>query len=292
MTSKKNITGGTLTERAMLVDLSITYWVTHKKDEKIADDVTKIKHADHDAGSWWTHLLPPKAMSKVLSARARARAFHFDKTLPWCNDGARVLPAAMFFDYTTKMRELQDEYMATVEELLKDYPQYVASAAKRLGSMYKADYFPPANVIRTKFRWALRVNPLPDARDFRVDLGAEQTATIRNEIEAHTQQAMQEAMGDLWQRLYETVEHLAAKMKDTDAIFRDSVIGNVKDLCDLLPKMNVMQDANLETMRETLLAGLCKEKPEELRNNKKARAKTAKTADDILKAMEGFMARK
>ena len=58
---------------------------------------------------------------------------------------------------------------------------------------------------------------------------------------------------------------MAEKLADSDKIFRDSLINNLCDLCDLLPKLNITGDKNLDNMRKEIEQQLCRYMPENLR---------------------------
>jgi hypothetical protein len=290
--TKKPVAPPGLDERAMLVYLSIGFWEGRRKDaDKTAEVLTKAK-ADADSGNWWTRCISREDIKPVIAARDAARSVHLQLTLPWYDDGQRVLPAAMFFDYTQKMRKLKKDYSDRVAEFVGRYPGLVASAVKRLGDLYDAEAFPSAEAVAGKYPWTLRFFPLPAATDFRVELGTETTAEIRRGIEAEAASAMAAAMGDLWGRLHDGVSRIADRLNDPKGIFRDSLIANVAGLCELLPKMNVTGDPNLENARAEVVAKLSKQDPNVLRSNPAARATAATAAAEIIKTMSAFMPKK
>ena len=279
----------TVADRAMLADLSVTFWTAHKKDHEISDETARAKHASEDAGSWWTSLLPPKAQAGILAARTRARATHFEFTLPWHNDGARILPAEMFWAYTQLMREHEKQYREAVEKFLTQYPTFVDTAKVRLGVMFHAEDFPTADVLRTKFYWKVRVSGIPTGADFRVDLGSkDDTDAIKAEIDSQLMDDLRGTLGDLWERLFTVVTNFAEKMKEEKPIFRDSLVENIKDTCHILSKLNILGDENLEQVRKQVMDTLAAMPAEELRDNPEQRKTSAKAADDILAAMSKF----
>lgn len=281
-----------LDSRAMLVNLSIGFWEGRKKDKEKTAEVLREEHAGTDAGVWWTKVVPASATKPVINARLRARNIHIHFTLPWQDDGSRVLPATMFMDYTAAMRKAEEDFQEAVAGFLAEYPTHVASARQRLGGLFREDQLPSLREIEGKFPWTIRFNPLPTAGDFRVDLGSDTTKEIQKSIQEQADAAMQNAMGDLWERLHDVVSRVADRLNDPKGIFRDSLIENVVELCELLPKMNVTGDKELDNARAEVLAKLAKVEPEVLRTNPSARADTAKAANDILKAMSAFMPKK
>ncbi len=281
-----------LTERAMLVRVSIGYWTGRKKDGQASEEVAKEKNAARDAGTWWTRLMPKSAISPVQNAVMAGRVLNNNLTLPWMDGGVRVLPAEMFFDYSKQMREAEEKFDAAVKEFCDKYTERLADARERLGDLYKPEMFPTAREIKSKFHWSVNYLPLPDSKDFRVDLGAETTKAIQQDIEAQTQTALEASMRDLWDRLYKVIGKVAERLSDPKNIFRDSLIGNVTELCDLLPHLNVMGDEKLEDMRQQVLKTITSQKPDELRVNETERDKTAKAAKSILDTMGQFMGKK
>jgi len=86
--------------------------------------------------------------------------------------------------------------------------------------------------------------PLPDASDFRVSLGKEETERIQRQITATVQASLTVASRELWQRLYEAVSHMAERLsaykvgeETVEHPFRDTVVTNLVRLVDVLPKL-------------------------------------------------------
>jgi hypothetical protein len=85
-------------------------------------------------------------------------------------------------------------------------------------------------------------------------------------------------------RLYDVVAKMHAALSDPKGIFRDTLIGNVRVLCDTLTRLNVMDDPKLEELRrQTEL--LAASEPETLRKNPDVRVSVANEAQGILDAM-------
>jgi hypothetical protein len=82
--------------------------------------------------------------------------------------------------------------------------------------------------------------------------------------------------------VYKTVEHVYDRLKDEDAIFRNSMITNVQELVDLLPDLNILKDPNLEDMSNELKQTLCQQDPDELRRNKIQRKQVADESRGLL----------
>lgn len=278
-----------LTERALLVSLNLSVWTARKFDRAVTEETNRNAHADARAGRYNKHLLAGAEQHKAITKiAAKARVAHYSQTLPWADSGWRLLPTKNYFKYQETMRELQNDFRNAVSEFLQDYPQLKQEAAALLGDLYVAEDYPDTDSIKGKFRWAVEYSPIPDSQDIRVELGDGQVAQIQSSITDRVQRATQEAIGDAWERLHKTVSHVQASLSEPDKIFRNSLIGNIEELVDLLTRLNVTDDPNLEAMRKRVEAELSLLDPEDLRKDKDLRAETAKQAGEIVDAMSQF----
>lgn len=278
-----------LNEKAMLVNLAISQWTARKYDRKISREVNASHGAAEDAGRYNKSLIARDSLKDIQRLVGQARIFHYENTLPWFDEGSRILPAAMFAEYSTKMRELRGEFETAVREFSYAYPSLVEEAKTALNELFNSQDYPPADTILNKFGWGVSISPLPNADDFRVQLSDTEITKIKAEIEARQENAAEIATKDLWERLYRVVSNMATKLSVPDAIFRNSLIENIGELTAMLPKLNITNDATLEDMRRKVESKLATANPEALRTDTTTRQETAKDAQALLAAMKGYM---
>lgn len=278
-------------ERSMLVSLNISYWSAKKYDRKISQEVADVHDADLNVGRYRKNLLPIEAPTyhAILTAKGEARRNHYENTLPWTDEGARILLATNYMAYSETMRKLRTEFDAAVRAFVGEYPTLYAQAKTRLKSMWKADDYPTTAGIADRFGMSVKVLPLPDGADFRVDLADKDATAIRDQITQDTKDAIAEAMKDPYKRLYKVVAHMADRLGDPKAKVYDSVIGNIDEIIDLLPKLNLTNDETLLRYGEEIRTTLTKTDPEELRESPKTRKKIAKEAERISADLSAFM---
>lgn len=280
-----------ISERAMLATLNISLWTARKRDKKITAKVAKDHGTIKAVGNYNKRLLPMEAESyeAVRRAGTAAREYHYNSTLPWAQDGARILPAAQYFAYVERMKELQQEFDTAVEAFLADYPRLRENARVLLNGMYDEADYRSVRELEQAFKFKRDVFPMPSADDFRVELGDNEVSAVREAIQRSVHQATADAMRDLAQRVHDAVAHIAERLSGADNIFRDSLIGNLKDIVELLPKLNLTNDATLEATRKRLAGYLCTLEPAKLREDSKEREAAAAEADAIMKQMAAFM---
>lgn len=278
-----------LSDRAILVQLNISTWSANKLDKEISAETSAIKGAINNSVRTHKSLLPMCDLLDDIKKKASLiRTKFYENTLPWGVKGIQILPTANYLAFMTDFRRERAEYEQLVNRFVPAYPQLVVDAQRFLGAAYKPADYPEAHEIGDKFKMDMQVMPVPNT-DFRVNIADEELQRIHDEVEARVKQAAKGAMMDVWQRLYDKVKHLAEKLDDPKAIFRDSTVNHLVDLCEMLPRLNVMDDPNLEAMRQEVEAKLAGYNPDTLRADVKVRQTVATEANDIAAKMAAFM---
>jgi len=279
----------------MLCSLSISMWSARKHDPDASQEIAQRHGAQADAGRYNKILLPKEALAEVQKIASDARQEHYFMTLPWDDNGYRVLPSAAYLDHTEKMRELSNRFAPAVDALAREFGNLVEQAKVRLGGLFRSEDYPAPDELRSKFSFGTKVMPLPAAGDFRVTLGDEEKERIKKQITAAVEASLQVASRELWQRLYEAVTHLAERLQaykvtneGIEHPFRDSVVTNLVKLVDVLPKLNLTGDPELERLASQVRVSLLVD-PQELRKSESIRNETAKAALAIADRMSAYM---
>jgi hypothetical protein len=270
-----------LQERAMLVGLSVSAWTASKKDNKAGESARASAGAKDKAGWFNKRLVDPVALQPIGKIEGRLRDFHYRYTLPWSDNGDRVLPGAAYMDYMDGLRKLKQEFEDAVAIFIRDYPALVQDARQILGAMYDPKDYPTPESIAARFAVNTTFSTVPDAGDFRVDVGDEAVEEIKKNITANVEGRLKGATRECWDRLDEVVKAMVIKLADEKAVFRDSLVGNIEALVAVLPKLNITGDPKLNAVigkvREYLLVD-----PEDLRRYPKVRQQTVDKAAEIL----------
>lgn len=285
-----------ITERAMLVSLNIQQWMGAKHDKQVSKEVATRHKSDENMGRFQKLLVGKEALEKLRELTSKARHEHYNRTLPWADGGCRILSAKGYFEYAERMRELQAEWDVAVTDFVRQYPQYVDDARKRLNGLFKQDDYPAAAKMHRKFSFKFDVLPMPTGDDFRVKLGDDETARVRAEIEQSVNESLEHAMNDVWERLRDVVARMVERLraynvtdKGVENPFRDSLVDNVRELLEMLPTLNITDDRKLNQFAKRIKSELCANNADVLRENDTTRDATAKAAEKILKEMENFI---
>ena len=275
-----------LSSMAMLVELRISTWTARKRDNETTMEVNQAKEADPDAGSVYKYLMAGSDhLKKIEKYAAKVRAWNATQTLPWMK-GIGLLPIENFFRYREQIGTMQSNYYALVQDFETVYPSLVTAQAFKLGKYFKPEEFPPAETLAQRFKFDFNFLPVPESGDFRVNCEARIKADLAEQYEKMYTEKLSEAMREPWERLHGVLTKLRERMTDGQDgerhIFRDSIVTNAVELCDLLSRLNVTKDPKLEEARRMVERALVGVDIKDLRALPSARAELRGRVDEIL----------
>lgn len=269
---------------AMLVDLNISMWTARKMDKRVSQEVDASKNTKARGGNYHKSLLAGthklEAVTKLVNA---IRLWHYTNTLPWSDGGSRLLAMANFLDYKQKLSEYEAEFNALVNDFITEYPTLVSAAAFTLGDLFDANEYPTADSLNSKFAFRYVFLPVPSAGDFRIDVEDAYMREIQAQYDNFYETKLAEAMNDAWGRLHDCLTKMSERLAGTEKqVFRDTLVTNAVDLCELLTKLNVTNDHRLESMRKKLEQSLVGVTAKELREHDDARLHVKTQVDELL----------
>jgi len=269
---------------SMLVDLNIGVWTGRKMDKKVSAEIDASKNTKTQAGNYHKKLLAgTQKLDQIQKLVTAIRTWHYQQTLPWSDGGSRLLPMANFFDYKAVLGEYETQFKTLVGEFLADYPTLVTAAAFQLGELFDAAEYPSVDSLIDKFKFKYVFLPVPETGDFRVDVGEALREELSAQYSSFYENKLSDAMKDVWGRLHETLTHMSNKLSgDEKQIFRDSLVDNAVELCELLTRLNVTNDPKLETARKQLESAMVGVTANELRKDDDLRLDTKSKVDAIL----------
>jgi hypothetical protein len=238
-----------ITEKAMLVKLKVrgTDFGTTKKDKAVTESIANQYGAEKDAGAYTKRLIAKEFTATLSTLSREVKALHRGLTLPWDDDGERILPIEVYFDYMQQMRSYKADYKRAVDELKFKWEDAMRNAKQRLGRMFNEEDYKHRNAADLfclhpdtgeylRFSIDLRTRPIPVSTDFRVMLNREESDRVRQEIDRQYQETIRDAVADLWERL----------------------AGPIKDLRDKVTAYNEGESKNVPVfMGEKRLRGCC-----------------------------------
>ena len=284
-------------QRAMLASLKISAWSAKRYDRKATAQVAQLNgtHTRSDAGPgrYNKNLLFDATSYAALGAVCNEiRAAHYENTLPWHDDGARILPVANWQKHSDAMRQGRLKFEQALAAFLADYPRLRQDAEHYLGGLYNPQDYPTVEELAGKYGLEIDYENLPSGedmrRDFRLALAEDELAAIASDTDSRIADSLAAAQKAAVDRLREVLARMAVTLSDPKAIFRDTLITNAREVCETLVRLNLAGDLQLENFRqqaETLASGVT---PQGLRNSKYIREQAAREASSIIASMDAF----
>jgi len=280
---------------AVLVDLTMGVWGGRKKDKKVTDEVNAAHGTEGEAVSVWKQLLTgggkgrnKKApeLNAVLAATRALYRFHVMNTLPWEEGGYRLLPTANSDTYADGIRRGIAAVQSAVADLDGALPRLINADRKRLNDLWNKKDYPVT--LSGKFKVQIDYAPVPVTGDFRVDtLPAAVKKEMERNLEERTDKLIRAAVSDAWTRLGDAVKHFRDRTKEGTRL-HDSMVEQLRTVADILTRLNVTNDVELEALRSQVLRDLAPVDLVALRKDKDAREEAVAKADAILKQMKDF----
>lgn len=281
-----------LSDRALLVQFNVSQWTARKFDKKATQSVARTHGVKDTVGRYNKSLLPgADYLANVHQKSGYIRNKFYENTLPWGIEGTQLLPTSNYLTFVSEFRKEKAEWETLVRLFVSNYPMLRAQAKRELGPMFNAADYPSDHEIAHKFRMDMAVFPVPTT-DFRVQIGSDELERVQQDVEARVKRAATEAMRDVWQRLYDKVEHLVERLQKVDdpkSRFHETTLEHLGHLCEMLPRLNFADDPNLEAMRVEVEKKLTNITKDAIVNDDYLRNKKINEAKAIMDKMAVFM---
>lgn len=293
---------------AMLMALTVRAWSARKFDKTLSDEVTSSHYAHEGMARVNKRLLDKdcKELSEVIKIGNQARQEHYKLTLPWLDNGARMLPSNLYMRYCATMSKIRDDHDDAVSKLIDVYADQVEQSLLKGGSLFDRSEFPAPSEIKSKFEISFMALPLPSAQDFRVNLSANETSKIKQDIQRTMDRALDDTVKHLFRQIKESLTHMSDRLhsygtittqdNDTEgtgkghkSTFRDTLIENMRSMVELLPALNLTDNAEINDFASAMRKDLCLYSAEQLRGNADLRQETAMKADQILAKLSDYI---
>lgn len=281
-----------LAERAILMRMSAGLPGKNRTDKGLSAEVKAAHSLGAKSGRWIKSKYPDWALEPLEKLVTEARAYHAAVTLPF-DAGIGILPAALIKEYGDKMRQFKGQFDNLIQShFVARYSEIIRWARLEHNGTFDAEDYPFVDELIPCFYFKTEPLPVPDAGHFETNMSALLGVDAEG-VNVRVQDAMTEAQKELMRRMIEPVRAMAIKLAEKpkegkeDICFRDSLVGNIKEIAELATKLNIGGDAQIDQFAADMLK-LTRYAPETLRTDKATRSEAAKLADDTMKRLSGY----
>ena len=140
------------------------------------------------------------------------------------------------------------------------------------------------------FRSRAVFSPVPEAGDFRIDVGNTELVELRAQYDSAYEDRVAEAMKTTWDKLHGVLTGVSEKLTEPEGdkakIFHGTFLTNITELCGLLTHLNITKDPKLEEARMQLERAVNAVTLDDVKEDPLARADVKAKVDSILSAYD------
>lgn len=276
--------------RAVLVRFRSRYWDGTITDRAITQKTNRELEMRRDQGKYRKQIFCRDDLEKLRKAYSEIKQYYYERTLPWEDRGPRLLATSAFETFTVYMNRGINTYQELVQDIPGQYQTWVENARTALGRAWNPADYPAISTVMRKFHAGLQFFTIPNVEDLRINLAEDQKKMLQEQMEEGTRSMFQKAMKDCWQRMYEVVDRMVESLEAyPQRTFKDSLVGNIERLVEILPSLNLADDPELERMRARISTQLTVWTPDQLRQQPRIRADVAALGRELKKEIDQRM---
>lgn len=278
-------------KNSVLLTLSISTWDANRQDRRASQDVANANNVTDQRLCRLRKSLLPKSESitKLAAVVRAARTFHYENTHVWMHDGPRILTRANFDTYMVQMRTHKAAFDAAVLNLMAEYDDLKDKAREVLGQLYDPADYPVRESLYSRYSFDMSVQPMPVSANL-LDLGLEsaEAQELREKLERDMADVVARANRRNWDDLYQRLEKLYQKLSDEKGHVMEETIEAVRKLAEMLPRMNIAGDPNLDILSSNLVKALDGMSASKVKLDPAAREKAVKDTHAVFNVMQSL----
>jgi hypothetical protein len=281
-----------ISSSAMLVEINRRRWNGYARNK----DATEKVRQDYNAGRKsarvnQTLLINEPVFDRVNTLYGALGTTLYHYTMPWLDRGPRLLTTPMFMAFNKAVTEIINEIENdALPAFFAEYPNMIARAGDpdRLGALFNFDHYPDVDTLRDHYSINLKYAPVPEVGDFRVDIGAEALAQVRESYESSYKEQLESAYKDVWERTHEALTNMSNRLEGEkkQGKFHESLVTNITDMVDLLDKFNITNDPNMARAKVQIAQAMRGVTIDGLKEDDYFRLETKAKVDNLLKSFE------
>jgi hypothetical protein len=274
--------------KGCLVQFETSCWTARRKvpSRTLLNGVNQNVDASMVAAS--KRLVDGDTLSKVESLRGKARAWLYSQSLPFPIDGVVFVPVDSLERIDAKLSEFRTEYEAAVDAFCADYPALREAARSRLGSLYSEADYPDDVQPRFAFSWRFLSLAPADSKILSPALVQAEQEKFRKLVS----DAADAAVTELRTRFAACVDHMVDRLSGSDGkpnVFRDSLVGNLREFLDGFDALNVCGDHDLAALVERARGAIDGVAPVDLRDDEQLREHITGQFTNVQAALDGMI---
>jgi len=267
---------------------------TNRKADKAATQVVATDaQGAGDAeriGTFRKSLVDKEYLQPLVSIQSEAQKLYRTYCRSW-QHGVRICPVTMLDELLQNLSELKVRFESEVQTLVQSWPEAVEAAEKELGKYFDEDQYPHPSDVARAYSFDYTVEPLPDPAtldDIRIIVGRARVEELKKAQQKDMQERWVGVTQECTELLSKAVGNLRDQLSKEKGRTFQSLTGNIKELVDILPAMNLDGDPRIDALIAEAREKLLVHDTETLRNDPEARKSTREAAEALMDKIGAF----
>jgi len=287
-----------LKNKCLMVRLSRKKINRNKMDKEMGQELRDKKNVtDAAAVRVNKSIFTAESTEKYMKVYTEGSKYFYRVTLPWDDQGWRLLSIDLFKDFTSKFKTFTRDYREAVLDWVENIGVHIEASRTMLQGAWNAkDYVFMSESGHIDKEWLLsnfglevEFNTVTNGDDLRATLTETDREIIAEQINTQALAKFAKAQEHIITTLHDCIFSIHERLCVGDQVFRDTLLTNLEDLVDLIPKLNIANDPALNLLASEAKVKLLKWDPQTLRDDPKARKEVSDDAAKILNNMKGII---
>lgn len=273
-----------LKDSALLVKLTRRAFNPKIRDVAATAKVNEMYQSADGADVYKNLFKKSKVISNIRSKSTDQYQFHMRWTLPWLDGGTRLLVSKFYDDYIDGMGRRK----ADMESLLaaitpEEYDAIVKSDMADLAGLANASDYPTLSDLKSSFGSDIRLFPVPDSNDFRVQVSQQH----KDQLDKMVEETGSLARDDLHKRVEKCLGRIVEQCSKENPRIFDSMLESTIELSEVMKILNVHNDTEINSLSEELYKLGVSVNTFQLRTSENARKELASRASKLISSFRG-----
>ncbi len=229
-------------------------------------------------------------MRKISGIRTQIRRTWMDSTLPYVENGIRLLPRLDLRRFHEQMSHLKASLQEANRELQDDYNHLREDARRRLGRLYDpADYPESVNGLFDLDWFVMEIQPPQYLMRLDPELYRAEQCRVQEKFREAVELAEQAFLAEFVGLVEHLTERLASGENGERKVFRDSVVTNLLEFVDRFKHLNIGSSPDLDRLVEQTRQMIQGVPPQALRDQTGLRQTIATQLSTVTAELDGLM---
>jgi hypothetical protein len=243
-------------------------------------------------------LFPKEATKAYQDVITKGGKYFYRSTTPWDDKGWRLLSIDIYKSFTKELKKYARDFREAGLTFIDQVKTHIDAMRDQLGEAFNIEDYSQylqsngeVNVewLKEQFVFEVEYGTVTGADDIRANLTDADREIIAEQITAQNEAKFAKSQQHVITRLHDRILKMYEALGDPDKGFHSTLVTNLEELVDLIPKLNIADDPDINELAAEAKLKLTKWDADTLKAVPSLRQEVADEADKMLKGMEGLI---